>query len=122
MGCWVRELLGRVKPRGRELINRLVGIVYDAKKSAVGEGAPRERTIGWLRRSLVEALSLAIQRGNADVMRTYCVACYPAGGVHQHQANAGGVVGAPGQPGAAAMAVALPVAAPLAAVAGGGVA
>ena len=55
------ELLGRIGPgpRGKELINRLVTIAYDATKAAVGAGAPRERTSGWLRCSLVEARSLA---------------------------------------------------------------
>ena len=101
-----------------ELISRLVGIVYDAKKAAVGESAPRERTIGWLRRSLVEALSLAIQRGNADVMRTYRTVCYP-GGVHHNQANGGADVGAAWQPAMAAGAALAPA---VAVAAGGGAA
>ena len=103
------ELLGAIGPRGKELINRLVGIVYEAKKAAVGDhGAPRERTTGWLRRSLVEALSLAIQRGNADVMRAYRMVCYP-GGVHQHYAGGEeGDAGAAWQPAMAANAAAAP--------------
>ena len=110
------ELLGRIGPRGKELIDRLVSIVYDAKKAAVGAGAPRERTSGWLRRSLVGALSLAIQRGNADVMCTQRLVCHLAG-AHQRQAGVGeGDEGAVWQP---AMAVTQLQAAP---AAGGGVA
>ena len=105
-------LLGAIGPRGKELINRLVGIVHEAKKAAVGDhGAPRERTTGWLRRSLVEALSLAIQRGNADVMRAYRMVCYPRGG-HQHYAGGEeGDAGGAWQPAMAANAAAAPAAA-----------
>jgi hypothetical protein len=71
------ESMGRVGPRGLELIDKLATIACAAAANDTTMPS-RRRTFGWIRRALVEDISVAFQRGNAAIMRCFRAVSLPA--------------------------------------------
>jgi hypothetical protein len=71
------ESLGRIGQRGMQAVDALAAIVHQAVKYDKTT-PPRRRTFGWLRRTLLEDISVAFQRGNASIMQIFRATCVPA--------------------------------------------
>jgi hypothetical protein len=75
-GSWV-ESLWRIGQRGMQAVDALAAIVHQAVKYDKTT-PPRRRTFGWLRRALLEDISVAFQHGNAPIMQNARAGCVPA--------------------------------------------